>query len=98
MILCARLIMSIYTNQSPGAAAVLPQAPPAPGHGLRVAGALQEGLRGLQDRPADRHQRAGGTRQRQQVLAPTDQSSYTEAGQSERIQFTAVLQISTRGL
>lgn len=34
LILCSCRITSIYTNQSPGAAAILPQAPPAPGHGL----------------------------------------------------------------
>lgn len=65
LILCSRLIASIYTNQSPGAPVILPQAPPAPGHGLRVPGALPEGLRGLQDRPADRLRRAGRARQRQ---------------------------------
>lgn len=34
LILCSCLLTSIYTVQSPGAAAILPQAPPAPGHGL----------------------------------------------------------------
>lgn len=60
-------MMNIPSNQSPGAAALLPQASPAPGHGLRVPGALPEGLRGLQDRPADRHQRTSRTRRCQQV-------------------------------
>lgn len=55
------LFTSIYTPQSPGTTALLAQAPPAPGHGLRVPGALQQGLCGLQDCSADRRQRAGRT-------------------------------------
>lgn len=70
LILCPHLILPIYTPQSPGAAAVLPKAPPASSYGLRVPGALPKGLRGLQDRLADRQQRAGSKRQRQQV--PTE--------------------------
>ena len=76
LILYFYLIPSINTNQSSGAAAILPKAPPPPGHGLWVLGALPNGLCGLQDCPADRHQCAGSTRQRQQVLAFTSWLSW----------------------